>query len=137
MAQMFADNKPAEGFCLFRTNVAFGRRSRQRRRYVASEIKDMPVSRASVQELQRFLALFTTGESAANARVLLAQQQTQLQDPTFRVRSEGLAAVKNDNPPCRGQFTAGRTGRCPDSDAVGALGQPIRSVATEPVPSHS
>jgi hypothetical protein len=43
----------------------------------------MPVSRASVQALQRFLAV-PTGESAANARVLLAQQQAQLQDPTFR-----------------------------------------------------
>ncbi|VTN12469.1 Cellulose synthase operon protein C precursor [Raoultella terrigena] len=53
----------------------------------------MPVSRASVQALQRFLLLFATGESAANARVLLEQQQGQLKDPTFLARSEGLAAV--------------------------------------------
>ena len=35
----------------------------------------------------------SSGSTSANARVLLAQQQTQLKDPTFRDRAEGLAAV--------------------------------------------
>jgi hypothetical protein len=62
-----------------------------------SEVKSMPVSKASVQALQQFLLQFPTGSVAANARVLLDQQQAQLQDPTFRARSEGLAAVKSGN----------------------------------------
>jgi hypothetical protein len=84
--QMFADDKPAEGFAYLEqmSRSAAGRGAAAD--MWLSEIKDMPVSRASVQQLQRFLVLFTTGESAANARVLLAQQQAQLQDPTFRVR---------------------------------------------------
>ena len=122
--QMFADNKPAEGFAYLEqmSRSAAGRGAAAD--MWLSEIKDMPVSRASVQELQRFLALFTTGESAANARVLLAQQQTQLQDPTFRVRSEGLAAVKNDNPAqAVANLQQAVRADARDSDAVGALGQ--------------
>ena len=46
-----------------------------------SEVKSMPVSKASVQALQQFLLQFPTGSVAANARVLLDQQQAQLQDP--------------------------------------------------------
>ncbi|MCF6687296.1 cellulose synthase complex outer membrane protein BcsC [Raoultella terrigena] len=121
---MFADNKPDEGFAWLEQMS----RSAASRSTAASmwfdKIKDMPVSRASVQALQRFLLLFATGESAANARVLLEQQQGQLKDPAFRARSEGLAAVKSDKP---GQAVADlqqavrADGR--DSDAVGALGQ--------------
>lgn len=121
---MFADNKPDEGFAWLEQMS----RSAAGRSTAASiwfdKIKDMPVSRASVQALQRFLLLFATGESAANARVLLEQQQGQLKDPTFLARSEGLAAVKSDKP---GQAVADLQqavrADARDSDAVGALGQ--------------
>ncbi|MDS0890063.1 cellulose synthase complex outer membrane protein BcsC [Raoultella ornithinolytica] len=122
--QMFADDKPAEGFAYLEqmSRSAAGRGAAAD--MWLSEIKDMPVSRASVQQLQRFLVLFTTGESAANARVLLAQQQAQLQDPAFRVRSEGLAAVKNDNPAqAVANLQQAVRADARDSDAVGALGQ--------------
>ncbi|PLN97402.1 cellulose biosynthesis protein BcsC, partial [Klebsiella pneumoniae] len=95
--QMFADNKPQEGFAY----LAEMARSASGRGIAAdmwfSEVKSMPVSKASVQALQQFLLQFPTGSVAANARVLLDQQQAQLQDPTFRARSEGLAAVKSGN----------------------------------------
>ncbi|STU49433.1 cellulose synthase operon protein C [Klebsiella pneumoniae] len=87
--QMFADNKPQEGFAY----LAEMARSASGRGIAAdmwfSEVKSMPVSKASVQALQQFLLQFPTGSVAANARVLLDQQQAQLQDPTFRARSEG------------------------------------------------
>ena len=122
--QMFADNKPAEGFAYLEqmSRSAAGRGTAAD--MWLSEIKDMPVSKGSVQELQRFLTLFETGESAANARVLLAQQQAQLQDPAFRERSEGLAAVKNDNPAqAIASLQQAVRADARDSDAVGALGQ--------------
>ena len=92
--QMFGDNKPEEGFAYLEQMS----RSAAGRGIAAdiwfNEVKSMPVSRASVQALQRFIAQFPTGSTSANARVLLDQQQTQLKDPTFRDRAEGLAAVK-------------------------------------------
>ncbi len=95
---MFADNKPQEGFAY----LAEMARSASGRGIAAdmwfSEVKSMPVSKASVQALQQFLLQFPTGSVAANARVLLDQQQAQLQDPTFRARSEGLAAVRSGIP---------------------------------------
>ncbi|TCW14346.1 tetratricopeptide repeat protein [Raoultella sp. BIGb0138] len=122
--QMFADDKPKEGFAYLEQMA----RSAAGRGTAADmwldEIKEMPVSRDSVQALQRFLLLFTTGASAADARVLLDRQQAQLQDPAFRTRSEGLAAVRNDRS-TRAVADLQRAIRtdAKDSDAVGALGQ--------------
>ncbi len=84
----------------------------------------MPVSKASVQALQQFLLQFPTGSVAANARVLLDQQQAQLQDPTFRARSEGLAAVKSGNTTqAVADLQKAVQADSRDSDAVGALGR--------------
>lgn len=89
-----------------------------------NEVKSMPVSRASVQALQRFLMQFPTGSTSANARVLLAQQQTQLKDPTFRDRAEGLAAVKaGKGSVAVADLQQAVRADAKDSDAVGALGQ--------------
>lgn len=89
-----------------------------------SEVKSMPVSKASVQALQQFLLQFPTGSVAANARVLLDQQQAQLQDPTFRARSEGLAAVKSGNTTqAVADLQKAVQADSRDSDAVGALGR--------------
>lgn len=122
--QMFADNKPQEGFAY----LAEMARSASGRGIAAdmwfSEVKSMPVSKASVQELQQFLLQFPTGSVAANARVLLDQQQAQLQDPTFRARSEGLAAVKSGNTTqAVADLQKAVQADSRDSDAVGALGQ--------------
>ncbi|MET2608617.1 cellulose synthase complex outer membrane protein BcsC, partial [Klebsiella pneumoniae] len=122
--QMFADNKPQEGFAY----LAEMARSASGRGIAAdmwfSEVKSMPVSKASVQALQQFLLQFPTGSVAANARVLLDQQQAQLQDPTFRARSEGLAAVKSGNTTqAVADLQKAVQADSRDSDAVGALGQ--------------
>ncbi|TYY54371.1 cellulose biosynthesis protein BcsC [Klebsiella pneumoniae] len=122
--QMFADNKPQEGFAY----LAEMARSASGRGIAAdmwfSEVKSMPVSKASVQALQQFLLQFPTGSVAANARVLLDQQQAQLQDPTFRARSEGLAAVKSGNTTqAVSDLQKAVQADSRDSDAVGALGQ--------------
>ena len=122
--QMFADNKPQEGFAY----LAEMARSASGRGIAAdmwfSEVKSMPVSKASVQALQQFLLQFPTGSVAANARVLLDQQQAQLQDPTFRARSEGLAAVKSGNASqAVADLQKAVQADSRDSDAVGALGQ--------------
>lgn len=129
--QMFADNKPQEGFAY----LAEMARSASGRGIAAdmwfSEVKSMPVSKASVQALQQFLLQFPTGSVAANARVLLDQQQAQLQDPTFRARSEGLAAVKSGNTTqAVADLQKAVQADSRDSDAVGALGEPIPSAAT-------
>lgn len=121
---MFADNKPQEGFAY----LAEMARSASGRGIAAdmwfSEVKSMPVSKASVQALQQFLLQFPTGSVAANARVLLDQQQAQLQDPTFRARSEGLAAVKSGNASqAVADLQKAVQADSRDSDAVGALGQ--------------
>lgn len=121
---MFADNKPDEGFAWLEqmSRSAAGRGAAASMWF--DKIKDMPASRASVQALQRFLVLFATGESAANARVLLDRQQAQLKDPTFRARSEGLAAVKSDKPSqAVADLQQAVRADVKDSDAVGALGQ--------------
>ena len=122
--QMFADNKPQEGFAY----LAEMARSASGRGIAAdmwfSEVKSMPVSKASVQALQQFLLQFPTGSVAANARVLLNHKQAQLQDPTFRARSEGLAAVKSGNTTqAVADLQKAVQADSRDSDAVGALGQ--------------
>ncbi|WP_174510197.1 cellulose synthase complex outer membrane protein BcsC [Klebsiella oxytoca] len=123
-SMMFDDNKPNEGFAYLEQMS----RSPSGRGTAASlwlkQIKKMPVGRASLQSLQRFLILFTSGETVDDARELLAEQQTKMKDPAFLARSEGLAAVKNDNP-ARAVSDLQRAVRANanDSDAVGALGQ--------------
>ena len=67
--QMFGDNKPEEGFAYLEQMS----RSAAGRGIAAdiwfNEVKSMPVSRASVQALQRFLMQFPVGSTSANARV--------------------------------------------------------------------
>lgn len=122
--QMFGDNKPEEGFAYLEqmSRSAAGRGIAADMWF--TEVKSMPVSKASVQALQRFLMQFPTGSASANARVLLDQQQTQLKDPTFRDRAEGLAAVKaGKGSVAVADLQQAVRADAKDSDAVGALGQ--------------
>ena len=57
------------------------------------QIKDQPASSASVTALQKYLTVFSDGDSVAAARAQLEAQQKQLADPAFRAKAEGLAAV--------------------------------------------
>lgn len=54
-------------------------------------IKDSPTSPASVQALQRYLMIFSTGESVDSARGMLAEQQKQMADPVQRAKAEQQA----------------------------------------------
>lgn len=51
-------------------------------------IKNQPVSPSSVQSLQRFLLIFSSGEAADSARAMLADQQKQMADPVLRAKAE-------------------------------------------------
>lgn len=57
------------------------------------QIKDQPVSSASVTALQQYLSVFSDGDNVTAARTQLEAQQKQLADPAFRAKAEGLAAV--------------------------------------------
>lgn len=87
-------------------------------------IKDSPPSQASVQSLQRFLLIFTSGEQADSAREQLAAQQKTLSDPTQRAKSEGEAALAAGKgavaiPELQRVVSANTK----DSEAIGALGE--------------
>lgn len=58
-------------------------------------IKNQPASPSSVQALQRYLLIFTSGESADSARALLAEQQKQLADPVFLAKAKEAEAEAN------------------------------------------
>lgn len=88
------------------------------------QIKDMPVSDASVSALKKYLSIFSDGDSVAAAQSQLAEQQKQLADPAFRARAQGLAAVDSGMagkaiPELQQAVRANPK----DSEALGALGQ--------------
>lgn len=88
------------------------------------QIKNLPAGPESVAALQRFLTVFTEGDTVASAREQLAQQQKQLADPAFRARAKGLEDVSGG----RGnqaipQLKEALNAKQNDSEVVGALGQ--------------
>ncbi|MFJ3457985.1 cellulose synthase complex outer membrane protein BcsC [Scandinavium goeteborgense] len=88
---LFDDNRSAEGYAVLeqmaKSNA--GRGTAQQMWY--DQIKDQPVNEGSVKDLQRFLAVFTTGELSDEARTKLADNQTKLADPAFRAQAEQQA----------------------------------------------
>ncbi|QGN40199.1 cellulose synthase complex outer membrane protein BcsC [Klebsiella oxytoca] len=122
--QMFRDNNRQKGFAYLEQMA----RSPAGRGTAASiwfdAINDMPVSQASVEALQRFLILFTDSEKLDDARSLLSKYQTELKDPAFRSRNEGLAAVKaGKGSVAVADLQQAVRANSRDSDAVGALGE--------------
>ncbi|EGL2216058.1 cellulose biosynthesis protein BcsC [Salmonella enterica subsp. enterica serovar Enteritidis] len=88
------------------------------------QIKDLPVSDASVKALQDYLTQFSEGDSVSAARAQLSEQQKQLADPAFRARSQGIAAVNaGEGGKAIAQLQQAVSARQDDSEAVGALGQ--------------
>lgn len=88
------------------------------------QIKDTPVSNASVKALQEYLLVFSEGDSVELARTQLAQQQQQLSDPAFRAKAEGLAAVEaGKGGQAVSELQQAVSANHADSEAVGALGQ--------------
>jgi predicted Zn-dependent protease len=60
-----------------------------------AKIKDQPVSNASVDALQQFIATFDTGPQVIAAQQELQRQQGLLADPHYQARVRGLAQVSN------------------------------------------
>lgn len=60
-----------------------------------AKIKDQPVSHASVDALQQFIATFDTGPQVIAAQQELQRQQALLADPHYQARVRGLAQVSN------------------------------------------
>lgn len=60
-----------------------------------AKIKDQPVSNASVDALQQFIATFDTGPQVIAAQQELERQQGLLADPHYQARVRGLAQVSN------------------------------------------
>ncbi|HFK3153568.1 cellulose synthase complex outer membrane protein BcsC [Citrobacter sedlakii] len=125
LAQLLFDNdRPAEGFVVLEqmAKSSAGRNAAATLWY--AQIKDLPVSDASVKALQKYLTVFSEGDSVTAARSKLNEQQQQLADPTFRARAQGLAAVEAGQ---GGKAVAGLQQAVKanqnDSEAVGALGQ--------------
>lgn len=88
------------------------------------QLQGAPVSAQSVADLQRFLQVFSSGQSVDKARTQLAEAQKQLADPAFRARAQGLADVDTGKgataiAPLETAIKAGQS----DSETVGALGQ--------------
>ncbi|WP_220710798.1 cellulose synthase complex outer membrane protein BcsC [Enterobacter cancerogenus] len=88
------------------------------------QIKDRPTSEASVSELQKYLSVFSDGDSVTAARSQLEAQQKQLADPTFRAKAEGLAAVDaGQGSKAVAELQKAVSANHTDSEAIGALGQ--------------
>lgn len=88
------------------------------------QIKDLPVSESSVQALQKYLTVFSEGDSVNAARGKLNDQQKQLADPAFKARAQGMAAVDaGQGGKAVSELQQAVSANHNDSEAVGALGQ--------------
>ncbi|MBV7407093.1 cellulose synthase complex outer membrane protein BcsC [Enterobacter sp. ENT03] len=121
---LFASDRPDEGYAVLQQMAKSGTNRDAAAAIWYQQIKDLPVSDASVQALQRFLAQFSEGDNVEMARQQLAEQQQKLADPAFRARSQGLAAVdagQGSNAISALQQAVSADER--DGEAIGALGQ--------------
>ncbi|MCE6964767.1 cellulose biosynthesis protein BcsC [Enterobacter sp. MW07] len=121
---LFQSGRRDEGFAVLRqmANSNSGRNAASSIWY--QQIKDTPVSDASVKALQDYLQVFSEGDSVELARTQLAQQQQQLSDPAFRAKAQGLAAVEaGQGERAVSELQQAVSANHADSEAVGALGQ--------------
>lgn len=121
---LFQSGRHDEGFAVLRqmANSNSGRNAASSIWY--QQIKDTPVSDASVKALQDYLQVFSEGDSVELARTQLAQQQQQLSDPAFRAKAQGLAAVEaGQGERAVSELQQAVSANHADSEAVGALGQ--------------
>lgn len=121
---LFQSGRRDEGFAVLRqmANSNSGRNAASSIWY--QQIKDTPVSDASVKSLQDYLQVFSEGDSVELARTQLAQQQQQLSDPAFRAKAQGLAAVEaGQGERAVSELQQAVSANHADSEAVGALGQ--------------
>ncbi|ROP56325.1 Flp pilus assembly protein TadD [Enterobacter sp. BIGb0383] len=121
--QLFASGRNDEAFTVLQQMSHSGTNRSAAADIWYQQVKNMPVSDASVQALQRFLTVFTDGDTVTAARAQLTEQQRQLADPNFRARAEGLAAVDaGQGGRAIGELQQAVKADNKDSEAIGALG---------------
>lgn len=125
LAQLMFDNgRREEGFAVLEqmAKSSSGRNAASDIWY--KQIKDLPVSESSVQALQKYLTVFSEGDSVNAARGKLNDQQKQLADPAFKARAQGMAAVDaGQGGKAVSELQQAVSANHNDSEAVGALGQ--------------
>jgi predicted Zn-dependent protease len=93
---LFKDNRKDEGYAVLEQMAKSNAGRGTAADIWFDQIKNQPVSDASVKALQRFLTLFTTGDLADQARGQLADQQQKLADPAFHAKAEQQAKAAEE-----------------------------------------
>ena len=125
---LLADNRRDEAFAVLEQMAKSSNGRNEAGDVWFTAIKDLPPSQGSVQALQRYLQIFTTGEQADNARALLAEQQKTLSDPAVRAKSDAAAALASGNTAAAiSDLQRAVSSNDKDADAVGTLGEAYSS----------
>lgn len=121
---LFQTGRRDEGFTVLQSMAKTNNGRNQASDMWYQQIKDQPASSASVSALQKYLTVFSDGDSVTAARAQLDAQQKQLADPTFRAKAEGLAAVDaGQGSKAVAELQKAVSANHTDSEAIGALGQ--------------
>lgn len=121
---LFSEERSEEGYAVLEQMAKSNSGRETAAKLWYQQLQEMPVSDASAAALQRFLTVFSSGETVDSARTLLASQQKQLADPDFRARSRGIAAVDaGKGAQALSELQQAVNARPNDSEAIGALGQ--------------
>ncbi|MBM3074287.1 cellulose biosynthesis protein BcsC [Enterobacter sp. RHBSTW-00994] len=121
---LFQNGRRDEGFAVLQDMAKSTSGRDQASELWYQQIKDQPTSSASVNALQKYLSVFSHGDSVTAARSQLEAQQKQLADPAFRAKAEGLAAVDaGQGGKAVAELQKAVSANHADSEAVGALGQ--------------
>ncbi|WP_032984885.1 cellulose synthase complex outer membrane protein BcsC, partial [Cronobacter condimenti] len=122
--QLFSANRQQEGFSVLEQMAKSGGGRETAADLWYQQIQGMPASDASVAALERFLQVFSSGETADKAKSLLADQQTKLADPAYRARMQGIASVEEGKGAnAVADLSRALTANPNDSEALGALAQ--------------
>ena len=121
---LFSQDKLQQGFQLLEEMAQTPTGRDEAAKVWFAQIKDMPVSQASTEALQRFLVLFDNEAMVNQAKSTLDTQQKQLLDPAFRARAKGFAYLSRGNGSAAiPQLQIALRSHSDDSELVGALGQ--------------
>ncbi|ELY6245346.1 cellulose biosynthesis protein BcsC [Cronobacter universalis] len=122
--QLFSANRQQEGFSVLEQMAKSGGGRETAADLWYQQIQGMPASDNSVAALERFLQVFSSGETADKAKGLLAEQQSKLADPAYRARMQGMARVEEgQGAKAVTELTTAVNANPNDSEALGALAQ--------------
>ncbi len=121
---LFDNHRSREGFRVLEQMARSGDGRGQAAELWYQQIQGLPVSAASVAALERFVTLFTDGETVDDAKAKLAEQRKQLADPGFRAKATGLAQVAaGDGARAVAPLQTALRENQNDAETVGALGE--------------